>query len=208
MPGLLDQPLRGEGGPANTSDVGRARDDSTTSDVGPASDEEQPNVTPEEQREYTQFVENGARILDDPEATSTFLETIKGDGSPVEGLANALVMLVMRLEDSAAEEGQPISGDVLMHGGTELLGHMVQLAEAAGVHKFTDKEQESALYLAMDTYRNNRQQAGGLPEEQLSQDYQEMMEADAKGELETMFPGIGEKAKGMPKPDKSPKRGK
>ncbi len=166
------------------------------------------NVTPEEQQEYDRFVTNGMKILDDQKALPKILETIKGDGSPVEGLGNALALLVMRLEDSAAEGGQKIDNAVLESGGAELLEQMVELAEAAGVHEFTKKEMESALYLAMDIYRASRQESGQLDEEALGADWQELMRADEAGELEGMFPGIGEYAKGLPKPEQKPtKRG-
>ncbi len=170
---------------------------------------EEPNVTEAEQREYETFVTNGMRILDDQKALPKLLESIAGDGNPVEGLANSLAMLVMRLEDSAAQGGQKISGDVMLHGGTELLEQMVELAEEAGVHEFEEKEIESALYLAMDLYRTTRQQQGALPEDQLAADTQELTRADQAGELENMIPGITEFAKNAPKPDQGqpPRRG-
>ena len=162
------------------------------------------NVSPEEQQQYDVFVTNGMKILDDQKALPKILETIKGDGSPVEGLGNALALLVMRLEDSATEGGQKISPDVLLHGGTELLEQMVELAEKAGVHEFDEKEMESALYLALDIYRTSRQESGQLDEEALGADMQELQRADKEGELEGMFPGLGEYAKGLPKPDQAP----
>ena len=169
---------------------------------------DEPNVSPEEQQQYYVFVTNGMKILDDQKALPKILEAIKGDGSPVEGLGNALAMLVMRLEDSAAQQGQKIDGELMLEGGTELLEQMVELAEAAGVHEFTKKEMESALYLAMDIYRASRQESGQLDEEALDADWQELMRADEAGELEQLIPGIGEYAKGLPQPDQKPtKRG-
>ncbi len=191
MAGLLTPAeKRGTGGPANTSnaDTQGAGLDGTS-------------VSPEEQEQYNAFVTNGMQMIDNPEALPKFLESIKGAGSPVEGMANALAMLVMRLEDSAAESGQKISGDVMLHGGTELLEGLVELAEAAGVHEFDEKEMESALYLAMDIYRTSRTESGSLPDKELSRDWQELQRAERGGELEEMLPGIGEYDKGLPKPE-------
>ena len=172
--------------------------------LAPAQEDES-NVTPELQAEYNRFVTNGMRMLYNQKAMPQILESIRGDGNPVEGLANALVMLVMRLEDSAAQQGQQIDGDIMEQGGAELLEQMVDLAEKAGVHKFKEKEMESALYLAMDLYRTTRQQQGRLPEEQLAADMQELMRADQAGELEQMIPGITEYAKKAPKPEQIPR---
>jgi len=171
--------------------------------------EEGSNVTPEEQQEYNSFVSNGMKVLYDPKALPQIIESIRNDdgesdGNPVEGLANALVMLVMRVEDSALEQGQKISGDVLLHGGTELLEQMADLAQQAGVHDFDESEIETALYLALDTYRVTRQQQGKLPEDELKADMQQLVQADQAGNLEEIIPGIGEYAKNAPKPDQPP----
>lgn len=163
--------------------------------------EQSANVTAEEQSSYDRFVTNGMQMLYNPQALPQLLESVRGDGNPIQGLANALVTLVTRLEDSAEQAGDQVSGDVMLHGGTELLEQMVELAEEAGVHKFTDEEIESALYLAMDTYRTTRQQQGRLPEEQLAADMQQLVQADVAGELEQLLPGIGKYAEKAPKPD-------
>lgn len=156
------------------------------------------NVTPEEQQQYDQFVANGMQLLYNKKAMPQLLQMIAGDGDPVEGLANALVMVVTRLEDSAGEQGTQLSPDVMMHGGTELLEQMADLAEKGGVHEFDEKEMESALYMAMDMYRSTRQQQGKLPEDQLKADMQQLVQADQAGELDQIIPGIDQYAKKMP----------
>jgi len=165
--------------------------------------EEGSEVTPEEQEQYERFVTNGMKVLYSKQALPQIIESIRGAGSPVEGLANTLVMLVMRLEDGAEQAGQQISPDVLMHGGTELLEQMVDLAEKAGLPEFDESQIESALYLALDTYRAARQQQGRLPEDQLAADMQELSRADQAGELEQIMPGIGEYAKNAPTPEQA-----
>ena len=152
---------------------------------------EAPNVSPEEQKQYDDFVGNGMSMLYAENGLPQIIEALKGDGDPVEGLANALVMLVMRLEDSAAEAGEEISGDVMYHGSVELLEQMIEIAEEAGIHEFSAQDQENALYLALDQYRITRQQQGKLPEETLRADMQQLVDAEQSGNLEEMLPGIG-----------------
>jgi len=195
MPGLLDRKR-------NTNISGQ---DSNV--------EETANVSPEEQAQYNAFVENGAEVIYSEGGQKSILDSIAGggqggDGNPVEGLANALVMLVMRLEDSAEQAGTKMSGDVMLHGGSELLELMVEMAEEAGIHTFDDSEIESALYLALDTYRATRQQQGKLPEEQLQADFEEVQRAEQAGQLEEVIPGIGEYAKRAPKPGDAPPQGR
>ena len=186
MPGLLQQQQRA---------------------LAPAQEDE--TVTPEEQEQYDLFVSNGMKLLYDQKVMPKLMESIRGggnateDGNPIEGLANALSMLVMRLEDSAAEKGQPISPDVMLHGGTELLEQMADLAEQAGVHTFDESEIETALYLALDTYRTTRQQQGKLPEDQLKADMQQLAQAEQDGSIDEIIPGITEYAKKAPKPDQA-----
>ena len=53
-----------------------------------ASAEEQPNVSPEEQQGYDEFVNNAFSVIYDKKSLPQILEGLKGDGNPVEGLAN------------------------------------------------------------------------------------------------------------------------
>ena len=163
--------------------------------------EEEPNVTAEEQEQYNLFVTNGMKILHNMSSSKQLVEVIRGDGNPVQGLANALVLIVTKVEDSAKKGGQELTGDVLLHGGTELLEQIVEVAEAAGIHKFTEKQMESALYIAMDQYGQARQGQGALPDNQLRIDMQELQQADQQGNIEEMVPGITEYAENAPKPE-------
>lgn len=157
--------------------------------------EEAPNVTEDEQRSYNEFVTNGMEMLYDQKALPDILQSIAGDGNPVEGLANALVMMVMRLEDSAAQQGAELNPDVMLHGSTELLEQMADVAEQAGIHKFEQQQIEEALYTALDLYRNMRQQQGQLPTEQLQSDMDEIVRADQAGDIDKLFPGISSMAR-------------
>lgn len=156
---------------------------------------EQSNVTPEEQQQYEQFVANGMNMMYDEKSLPSIVESIRGDGNPIEGLANTLAMMVMRLEDSAAQQGQPIGGDVMYHGAAnELLPLLVELSAASGVHEFTDDEIESALFQALDLYRATKQEQGQLPQEQFAQDMQAINQAEQSGSLDEVLPGLQEYA--------------
>lgn len=157
-------------------------------------DEEQPNVSPEEQEQYDQFVTNGMSLIHSEESMPQVLETLKGDGNPVEGLSHALVAVVTRLEQSAEEAGTPVEGDIKMHGGEALRDQLVELAEAAGIHEYTPDEVETAFFMACDQYREMKQQDGSLPVDELSQDMNELVAADKEGRLDEIAPGATEYA--------------
>lgn len=191
-PGLLDtDPTVAPAGPGSPGPQAQSGLLPSPTDV-PAGEGDETNVSPEEQAQYDQFVTNGMRLINDKKGLSKLLKSIEGAGNPVEGLANTVASIVIRVEDSAKQKNVEMSPDVLMHGGTELLEQAAELAEAAGIHEFSEQDLENALNIAMDIYRTTRQQQGKLPTEQLSQDLQEVQAAEQGGELEQMFPGITE----------------
>lgn len=156
--------------------------------------DEESNVTPEEQADYDEFVTNGMKVMYSKDRIKKFLQSIEGGGNAVKGLANAVSILVMRLEDDAKNNGKEFSGDVMIHAAQELMEQMAELAEAAGIHTFTEEEMESAFYLALDRYRSTRQQAGTLPVDEIKQDVDELRVAEQQGRLEEIAPGITEYA--------------
>ncbi len=162
----------------------------------PAAAADDGNVSPEEQAQYEEFVLNGVQILHDEKGLETMLQSIGGDGDPVEGLATTVSSIVMRLEDSAAQSGQQISSDVVMHGGVEIMEQAVELAEQAGL-EISEKQMESALVVAFEMYRNTRQESGQLQGDPFAQDLAELQGMDDAA-LEQEFPGITEKANAMP----------
>lgn len=153
-------------------------------------------ASPEEQAQYEQFVTNGMNMMYDQQGLPTILQSLSGAGSPVEGLANTLAMMVMRLEDSAADAGQEISGDAMYAGVTEqILPLLVELADAGGVHEYKEEEVDAALFQALDIYRSTRQQAGQLDEEALQGDMAMLMQAEQDGTIGEVLPGIDKFAK-------------
>lgn len=165
------------------------------------SQEQQPNVTKEEQQAYNQFVANGMMLIYDEKSMPATLQMIQGDGNPIEGLGNALANVVMRIEDSAKDKGVEMDPDVMYHGASELLEQMVELAEQSGVAEFSEEQMESAFYYALDRYRTTRQQAGELHEEALQDDLADVLEAEEKGQLDEILPGVRQYAEQAPRPE-------
>lgn len=164
----------------------------TNTGMEPSADGE--NVSPEEQAQYENFVSNGMELVYNEQTMPALMQSIATASSPVEGLSNALVMVVSRLEESAKQNNAQIDGEVMMHGATEISEALVELAEAAGIHQFTEQDMEGAFYSAVDRYRESKQQSGELPEAELKQDFAMMQQADQAGQLDQMVPGANEAA--------------
>ncbi len=162
--------------------------------VAPEADfQGQPNVTPEEQGQYDNFMNNALTLVYDDKMFPQIIARIKAGPDPTEALAAITATTVMRLEDSAKQAGKPISPDVLYKGGVEILEDLAGTAEKAGAHTFTKDELESATYQALDLYREMGSKDGRLDKEAIQQDMGALMEADSMGKLGTFFPELNDK---------------
>jgi|GEM_PF-6287152 len=157
-----------------------------------------PNVTPEEQAAYERFVDNGLKIIANEKMAPHILKRIQEAEQPAEGLAAASVNIIVRLEQSAQENGRQLDPAILLHGGQELLEAIANMATAFDVHAFTEKEIESALYIAMDQYGTQAVANGTLNKDALSEDVSMLQEADQSGNLDGLFgQGFTEHANGL-----------
>lgn len=196
--------------PTMTPQAGQPQGD-VVSEAGTA---EQPNVTPEEQAMYDQFVGNAEQIIfpdgedGQPTASPMILAQLRGEfdpeameafaaaepplaQSPTDSLAGTAVMLVLVLENSMAASGMQIDPDtldtVIFHAGAEILQGLGEVAEAADIHAYTEEELEAALYRALDLYRIS---SGRIDQDALKQQFGQIVEADKAGTLGQLLPGI------------------
>lgn len=185
----------------------------TTPDQETGAGEEQPNVTPEEQAQYDQFVENGLEIIypkgEQAQVSSAVTAHLQGQfepeaqnlfekvdpplaNSPVDNVAATGVLIVLTLEGSANGAGHELSDDIILHGGAAILEELIQVAETMKLHDFSEQEVEGVTYRAMDIYRVTSPRADP---ESLGQEFGQIAEADKAGTLDQMLPGIGERLK-------------
>lgn len=174
----------------------------------------EPNVTPEEQAEYDQFVNNALTLMykggeDGGEVRPELLQALKVDandqGEPGKGgnpaimsLAQAAVTIVSQLDDSARKAGKPVSDDVLYHGGVAVIEELGEIAAAAKIHDYTEEDMTGAFAQALDLYRGKAIQDGRTSEETLKGQFNEINEAEAAGTLGDVLPGLGAQTMGEP----------
>ncbi len=154
---------------------------------------EQPNVSPAEQQVYEQFVNNAFSAIYDEKSLPSIIESLKGDGNPVEGLANTAVGVVVRVQDSAEQAGQALPPEVVFQAGAEILEDLADLAEKAGVHDFTPEELEGATFQAMDLYRELKGGADGAALQGAKEDFNKIVAIDQAGRLDEAVPGLSER---------------
>lgn len=149
---------------------------------------ESTNVSPEEQAQYDQFVNKAFQVIYDQRALPKVLGMLGGHGDPKEGLARTAAAVVVRVEDAAAKAGTKVEPAVLYQGGIEILNDLANLADQAGVHKFTDDEIEGAVFRALDLYREARK--GELDKGAIDQEFGQIVAANQQGTLDQMFPAL------------------
>lgn len=164
-------------------------------------DDDESNVTPEEQAEYDQFMENALTLMYDEKGTKPeLLEALKAaggeqqEGGPnpaILALAQSAVTIVGQLDDSAREAGKPVTDDVLYHGSFAVVQELAELAEAAKIKEYSEEDITGAFMQAIDMYRPKLIESGRTTEEALKEGFAQVNEADQQGQLNQLLPGIG-----------------
>lgn len=205
MPGLLNPrgaaapagPMPQMGGPAPGGSMPGGPMPGAPAAASPTMAEDETNVSPEEQQLYNEFVKNGMKLLYNEKGTKAIVKALDGGGNPVQGLANTLVAIVSRLDQSAKEKGKEFPGDVMLHGAQELLEQMADFSEQSGGYAYDEKEMETAFYMALDMYRQNMQDAGQLDQKMYQGEMAELETQDEQGMIEDVLPGITAAAQEM-----------
>lgn len=120
-----------------------------------------PNVTPQQQAAYASFVNACYRIIFNPGAFGPILKLVFAHNNPPQGLASAVVMVVMQVEEQLQKQRQPPTDEpILLRGALEVLTTLSQSAELAKIHKFTPKELGEAIRAAIIQYTQQATQIG------------------------------------------------
>jgi hypothetical protein len=177
-------------------------------------DGQQPNVTPEEQQQYDQFVTNGLHVIYGanapqdqgeqdqtgqaaPTARPDILNRLKEGADPIEALAHTTAWLVTMLETSAEKNGHQLDDAVVLHGGQAMLQELAEVADAAKIHDYSEKEMEGAWYKGLDLYRETATKQGRIDPEQLKQQFNEIQQADSQGRMGDVLPQLGGQSGGQ-----------
>lgn len=105
----------------------------------------QQEVSPEIQEQLDIFISNGMSIIHNPQVSDGILSKILKSKNKIEAIAEAIVLIINRLFDSASQNNQTLANETLIFGSNFLLGELITLAETAGMQKLTDEQKTEAL---------------------------------------------------------------
>ncbi|WP_375188396.1 hypothetical protein [Sphingobium yanoikuyae] len=165
-------------------------------------DDSDNGVSPEEQAQYSQFEQNYMRLIytDGGEVNPEVLKALQsgsgaqvdtqGEGTPphIMALASTAVTIVTKLDDSAREANKPLSDDVLTQGGVAVIEELAEVAEAAGIHDYSEDELSGATAVAFDMYRDKAISDGRTDENTLKSQFDQVLSGEDRS-LEAMAGG-------------------
>lgn len=151
-------------------------------------------ATPEEQKQYNDFVNNAQVLAYDEKTQGVVLDAIMGMGDPVMGLANTAATIVLQVEQSAESNGVELAEGVVYNAGAEIVEDLASFVKEAGAHDFTEQEVEAAWFRGIDIYRELKSNAGGIDQDKYQADLAQLIKADQAGQLEQTMPQLTQAA--------------
>lgn len=155
-------------------------------------------ASPEEQATYNRFVAMAIMGLSDEKLLPKTVEMLRSNDDPVAAVAEVASAMAMRVYMIAKGEGTSIDGDILMHGGKEIVEATIEIAEAAGVQEFSPEMMEQAFYRSADLFTAQMKQSGDLDEEAMGQDVPQLVQMRDNGQLEQMLSQMQQMMGGAP----------
>ncbi len=128
------------------------------------------------QKDMDLFVVNGVKMIHNTKVSDDIIARVIKSENPVVAVADATLLIVGQLEQSAASAGKKISLTTIAYGSNFLMGEIIASAEAAGMKKMDDKTKYQAFSLAMGKYLDEAIKTGKMTKEELIQ-----MGKDAEG---------------------------
>lgn len=146
-------------------------------------------ASPEEQQQYDRFVARAMQLMYSEQMRPKVRELLAGEGDPIEGLARASSMIIVRVALAAEKAGEKLMGDVVFEAGKSIIEDLAEYATKWGIHDFetNSKDLEGAYFRALDMFRVMMQQAGRAKPEAFKQDMDKLVQMNESGEFETML---------------------
>jgi hypothetical protein len=156
-----------------------------------------PNVTAEEQEEYELVIDNAQKLLySDPEV---LMENVS-QGDIVEGLANTVANVFSQISDSAKQNGVKFADGVILAASGEIMEDLADFITEAGIDDPTPEQMESAMYAAVDKYRELQQK--NIDPNEAAGEFMRLQDAEKDGMLDQVAPGLSERfAQFQPTPE-------
>ena len=127
------------------------------------------------------FITMGTRLIHSPETKGKVLERIEGIASPYTEVADAAYGVINRVLQQGKKEGKPFDTAVLIMGGTDIVGQVIELAEAANKLPAKPNEDDIKVITAnvVKKYYQERIASGEISKEEAARDAQLATSAQA-----------------------------
>lgn len=145
--------------------------------------------TPEEQQQYETFVSMAILAIYDEKMMPETVKFLKESDDPIQAVASVASGIAMRVFANSQENGAEISGDVILHGGKEIVETVIDLAERVRVAEFTPEMMEKTFYAAADMFAKELSEAGIYTDEAKASDVQALTQMRDSGQIAKMIGG-------------------
>ena len=159
-------------------------DEATASaDAAGAADQggdDQPNVSPEEQKMYDTVVVAGLHQIFDEKMIGIITDKLKAGQSNISGAIGHTATMIMRSVDTSVQnQGKQIPDDVMFAAGQEIVSALVEVAISAKLmnEKQKDAVTEAAMYEGMRVWGDTMQKAHGISPDVQGQAKQDLQDA-------------------------------
>lgn len=164
-------------------------------------------ASPEEQALYNRFVAMAVLGLSDEKNLSKTIKVMQAAGEPTKGVADVASAMILRVSEMARNQGNELPGDVLMHGGKEIIEYTIELAEAAGLGEFSPEMMEQAFFQTLDLVTQSMKASGDLNEEAIAADLPQMKQMEENGQLDSILSQLQAQQSAPPADDVPPPDG-
>lgn len=137
------------------------------------------------------FLDQAYQIMyKDGQANPQLVEALRQTSDPneaVEALSSATAAVVGRVAQAGVKSGRQLDGPgVVLPSTVRVIQDLGGMAEAEGVHDFSDDEMNTALMLSMEKMYKATESLGIWSHEEFQRGVQELMAANKSGKLDQM----------------------
>ncbi len=121
-------------------------------------------------RQLSMFMVNGLKVLSDKKYIKKILAVIKTSlHKPLRTIADVLLGIIISMVADAKKKGIKLDNGIIAHGTNLLLGHFLQMLEAAGMKPLTDEEKLAVYQMIVAQYLDTAVKMGLMTKEELIQ---------------------------------------
>lgn len=139
----------------------------TTSQPPPPQQPINAQVDQKTQEQIDIFISNGMMMIHNSKVSDGILSKILKDPDRIKAIAEAIVLIINHLADSAAKNGQALTNETLVFGSNFLLGELISLAEAAGMQKLNEAQKAEVLQRGVGMFIDDAVKQGRITKDQL-----------------------------------------